>query len=101
MTTRRPSEKSHNVTAGDITSIDARIAFVINSDTSISVLSARSGRPHSLTTCRACNRAQGTAESSAPSSRWLEKGQAAGSDGEETGPPGPDPQLAPAGSGRA
>src|SRR5215471_12128824 len=113
MATHRPSEKSHNATAGDIEPFsssswlptcsgpavdgrkgfimlaDARIAFVINSDTSSSAVSARSGRPHSLTTCRACRRAQGTAESSAPSSRWLMKGHSAGS-GREIAPPGSD-----------
>ena len=71
-----------------------------NSDTSNSVVSARPGSPHSLTTWRACSRAQGTAESSAPSSRWLEKDQAAGSD-RETGPPGSGQQMGPTASDRA
>src|SRR5215469_8965859 len=88
MTTQLRSETSHSLTTGDGRPAEARIAFVTNSETISSVVSANAARPHSLTTCLACIRAHGTADSRARSSSWLRTGQdaVAACAGLESGP---------------
>jgi len=63
------SESTHSRIAACAIARAAFTAFVTNSETTSSVLSARLARPHSWATYLACSRADGTAPSSAPSSR--------------------------------